>query len=628
MPAHIDITPATDSELLARGLGKVHRTVIYGQTHGNGTAFYSDGKGGGIIIGPGAGGSGIVYQDPAGNLKPVVDTGPIQDEIAKAQKELDAHEKAMEQAQKALTQAQADLAAHAKELAAEQAALQKAQQTADKAVSDAASAAATGDTALKNANSALANADHVTVNASAPSSPHDGDIWYPIDKNSHVTGMKTWDAAKKQWVDVTLMAGRILVPGSVDDTVIADGAVTTGKIKAGAITGDKVAAKTLDAGKVLADHTVTGDLVASGTITGNNIAAKSLDAGKVISDHTVTGDLVATHTITGDNIQANSIKSGNLAANAIDGMTITGGKIQSTNGRLVIGDGGILGKDANGNATFYYDSNTGTVQLAPSAVIGSSTAQDINNATKDAQKQAQQAYQAVINSGGNVDKAKKAAEDAYRKAVDAANAASNAQNTANSAQNTAIDANNKANIAADDAGQAQNDVNQIKPYIREDSDGVHVGTEGGEEALVAPGAFEIRNSSGIETTSLRQNIIGVPTYVDGMDWGESQIIFGQGGIAINAVNPNQPSYDSDPHPYYLRIGAGGIGIRVRYTSPSGQVWTYKLNIGSGGIAMGKYKTDFDYSKGAYVDTPQAALEVGSNGPNLTWNRGKNHFYFH
>lgn len=181
----------------------------------------------------------------------------------------------------------------------------KAQQSADSAQSAANNAQSTANTAvqnaadaLKSANSALAHAKNITFAVDAPTQPLKGDVWYPMDSSKHVIGMKTWSGSA--WTDVTIMAGTILVPGSIGTTLIQDGAITTGKVKAGSLTADTVL--------------VPGSLTASNIIAPNTIEAAQLKANSVTSDK----------------IAANAVNATHIAAGSIDASKIKGNKLVGT----------------------------------------------------------------------------------------------------------------------------------------------------------------------------------------------------------------------------------------------------------------------------------------------------------
>lgn len=66
-----------------------------------------------------------------------------------------------------------------------------------------------------------------------------------------------------------------------DTTLIADGAITTGKIVAGAVTANELAANAVTAGKIATDA-VTAGTIAAGAISAREIAAGAITAGKLV----------------------------------------------------------------------------------------------------------------------------------------------------------------------------------------------------------------------------------------------------------------------------------------------------------------------------------------------------------
>ena len=117
----------------------------------------------------------------------------------------------------------AELDATKKEIEAAQKRLNQEVQAAKDAATTSGEAAAN---ALKRA------IGRVTVAATAPDSPVNGDVWVVTGADKQATGIKVWNAADKAWQDHTLVAGRVLVPGSVGSVQLADGAVTASKVVA------------------------------------------------------------------------------------------------------------------------------------------------------------------------------------------------------------------------------------------------------------------------------------------------------------------------------------------------------------------------------------------------------------
>ena len=152
-----------------------------------------------------------------------------------------------------------------------------------KAAKDAAS------TSGKQAAAALKRANgRVTVSQTAPAKPADGDLWVATNADKQATGVKVWSAAAKQWQDYLLVAGKVLVPGSVGAVQLGDGAVTAPKITASdelwakVATFAKVTTQMLQAGQAK----ITGELLADTIRLSTRIVAGDPSGDAAIMDHT------------------------------------------------------------------------------------------------------------------------------------------------------------------------------------------------------------------------------------------------------------------------------------------------------------------------------------------------------
>lgn len=210
-------------------------------------------------------GTGRVYQvvSPAslpegGQARPTGVTGQIALEAAGTKAELDAAKAEIDAAQKRLSEEV---------------------KTAKDAAKTSSEAAAN---ALKRAG------DRVTVGPQGPDSPADGDLWVVAGENHQATGVKVWSAAAKQWQDYLMVAGRVLVPGSVGSVEIADGAVNASKVvvseelwaKIGVFA--KVTTQMLQAGQAK----ITGELLADTIRLSTRIVAGDPSGDAAIMDHT------------------------------------------------------------------------------------------------------------------------------------------------------------------------------------------------------------------------------------------------------------------------------------------------------------------------------------------------------
>jgi hypothetical protein len=210
-------------------------------------------------------GDGKVYQvvSPAslpegGQARATGATGKIALEAAGTKAELDAARKEIEAAQKQLSEEV-------------------------KAAKDAAS------TSGKQAAAALKRAiGRVTVSQTAPAKPADGDLWVATNADKQATGIKVWSGQAKAWQDYLLIAGRVLVPGSVGNVQLGDGAVTAPKITASdelwakVGTFAKVTTQMLQAGQAR----ITGELLADTIRLSTRIVAGDPSGDAAIMDHT------------------------------------------------------------------------------------------------------------------------------------------------------------------------------------------------------------------------------------------------------------------------------------------------------------------------------------------------------
>lgn len=256
-------------------------------------------------------------------LSELVDSQQITDAV-------DANRKTLDQANKDLEQAKTDIEAAASTAQSAKTTADKAVSDAVKAVSDAASATSTASsaqrnaaTALTSANTALQRAKNITVSFTAPANPATGDIWYPKDYYGRVIGMKTWGGY--WWEDVTIMAGSIIVPGSIGSTLIGNGQITTGKLTTGSVTTDKIAANSVTANKLVA-NSVTTDKLAANTVNADKLAANSVTADKIAAN-AVNADKLAANSVTANKLAANSVTADKIAANSITADKIKGNRL-------------------------------------------------------------------------------------------------------------------------------------------------------------------------------------------------------------------------------------------------------------------------------------------------------------
>ena len=172
------------------------------------------------------------------------------------------------------------------ELDAAKAEIDAAQKRLSEEVKAAKDAASTSGEAAANA---LKRAlGRVTVASTAPADPVDGDLWVVTGADKQATGVKVWSAATKAWQDYMLVAGKVLVPGSVGAVQLADGAVTAPKITASdelwakVATFAKVTTQMLQAGSAK----ITGELLADTIRLSTRIVAGDPSGDAAIMDST------------------------------------------------------------------------------------------------------------------------------------------------------------------------------------------------------------------------------------------------------------------------------------------------------------------------------------------------------
>ena len=195
------------------------------------------------------------YSLPDGSVPLYVgSTGAFVKEISDAQGELDS----------AIAGATADAAA--------------AQSAAQSAANDAAAAMVDAGEAITVASTKTS----VKASHTSPDSPMTNDLWFPLDDAGNVIGMKQWSGSS--WVDYRLMAGSIVVPGSVGNILLEDGSVTAPKITA----SEELSAKIATFLQVTTEMLLAGDVRVTGTMLANTInLASELIAGDPAGIHTV-----------------------------------------------------------------------------------------------------------------------------------------------------------------------------------------------------------------------------------------------------------------------------------------------------------------------------------------------------
>lgn len=244
-------------------------------------------------------GTGRIYQVVApaslpegGQARPTGATGRIALDAASTRAELDAARAEIEAAQKRLAE---DV----------------------KAARDA--AATSGEAAARALKRALGR---VSVAPIAPTEPVDGDLWVVTDDQKRATGVRVWSAAAKAWQDYMLVAGRVLVPGSVGAVQLADGAVTAPKITASDELWAKVAvfAKVTTQMLQAGSAKITGELLADTIRLSTRIVAGDPSGDAAILDSTGLHVVKRVGSTPTEVITLGSAGSDYLAITGADGM--------------------------------------------------------------------------------------------------------------------------------------------------------------------------------------------------------------------------------------------------------------------------------------------------------------------
>ena len=174
----------------------------------------------------------------------------------------------------------------------------------------------------------------------------------------------------------SVVAGDLLIPGSVLADAIAANAITTEKIAAGAVTANTVAANAIGT-NALAAGAVTTDVLAAGAVTSNTVAANAIGASAIAADAitsdkivagAVTADKIASKTITANQIATGAITSDKIQANAIDASKIQAGSV--TTNHLAPGFGSQLVIGSNPAITQVSDAVEAETQRAESVEAG------------------------------------------------------------------------------------------------------------------------------------------------------------------------------------------------------------------------------------------------------------------
>lgn len=134
--------------------------------------------------------------------------------------------------------------------------IEEAQETADAALDAATGAQTTAD-----------GRNRIFWDTAEPTptpAPVQGDMWYSLNDDDQVTGISQWNGTA--WVDYRLIADSLIIPSSIGNVLIADGAITAPKITA----SEEMWARVLGAHQINVDEVNVGALTAAIIQAGTN----------------------------------------------------------------------------------------------------------------------------------------------------------------------------------------------------------------------------------------------------------------------------------------------------------------------------------------------------------------------
>ena len=121
--------------------------------------------------------------------------------------------------------------------------------------------------------------------------------------------------------------GALATRGTVNETYIEDGSITTDKIDAQAVTAAKIAAATIT-GDLIAANTILGNNIAANTIVANNIAANTITAAEVAAGTFIAADATITNSL--------DVADGTFSVDSVSGV-ITAGLVEISENQIDIG---------------------------------------------------------------------------------------------------------------------------------------------------------------------------------------------------------------------------------------------------------------------------------------------------
>lgn len=170
-----------------------------------------------------------------------------------------------------------------------------------------------------------------------------------------------------------LVAGDLIVNGTITTDHIHTNGLNANVIKAGTISADRLDANTI-VSKVNGGTTeINGNRIQTGTLSASKITTGTLDASKVNVTNIKAGNIVS-GTIDASKISVTNLNASNITSGTLKGRTISGGTISGstfTGGTLKSNNGDML-FDMNNGYMLLYNNGTKIAQTNKNSVAGTS----------------------------------------------------------------------------------------------------------------------------------------------------------------------------------------------------------------------------------------------------------------
>ena len=155
-----------------------------------------------------------------------------------------------------------------------------------------------------------------------------GDMWITTDSNGQTSKISVWNGSA--WAKYILIASEVIVPSSIGNVLIADGAIDAPKVKVGSLTGDRMAAHAITADK--ADiASIASALVTSGQFktTDGTVGFDSTN-GFWVKDS--NGNYLFRANKNGVTLNNVGLSAPTITGGGISGTTLTGNTIRTSTG--------------------------------------------------------------------------------------------------------------------------------------------------------------------------------------------------------------------------------------------------------------------------------------------------------